>query len=434
VAVLRSRSIGKGAALACLAGVIVFATIGGWRWWNFDHALHGVRESIRTGDLSDAVQTLTELQTDRPRSAEVAYLLGVCHRRLAVTSKARTYFEQAGELGWPRKELMRQEAMCDFQAGEKASEEFLLEWLKAGCDDETASEVYECLVKGYMAGLYMREASLCLDYWIEWRPQAVQAHALKAELLHAVGDTAREVDEYRQLVRLDPNDRDARMKLGHVLLESRAAAEALEEFRRCRELDPDDPGVGFAIAACQRSLGNVDEAERDLRASLSGGGLSAAQRAFALVELGHVAIAKRSYEEAVDCFEKALVDSPADRTAHYALGRALTRLGRTDEANAHIEQSIKIDDQNEQLGDLVHEIIHSPDDPEPRCKAGEILLEQANYREAYLWLLSALRCDKTHKRTHQALARYYAATGKQDAAERHLAWAANGGATQERSQ
>ncbi|HWB10071.1 MAG TPA: tetratricopeptide repeat protein [Pirellulales bacterium] len=430
---MRSRSLGKWAALGCLLGAVVFAAIAAWRRLEFNQALDGARESMRTGDLPHAVEVLNQLEKDRPRSAEVAYLLGICHRRLATTSKARSYFQQAGELGWPRKELMRQEAMCDFQGGEKASESFLLESVKAGCDDETASEIYECLVKGYLGGLYLREASLCLEYWLEWRPQSVQAHELKAELLHAVGDTTEEVAEYRTLVRLDPNNRDARMKLGHVLLDNRAAAEALEQFRYCRDLDPDDPGIGFAIAACQRSLGNLEEAERDLRASLSGGGLSAAQRAFALVELGHVAIARRSYEEAVDCFREALVDSPADRTAHYALGRALARLGQTDEANAHVDESVKIDNQNEQLGDLLHEIIRAPDDPEPRCKAGEILLAQVNHREAYLWLLSALRCDKTHKRTHEALARYYAATGKQDAAERHLAWAANGGAAIERN-
>lgn len=435
MAVLRPRSLlGKWAALGCAVAVVLLVTAGGWRLFRFSYALRGARQSMRAGDLSHAVEVLNKLDGARPGSAEVAYLLGVCHRRLATTSKARTYLQRAGELGWPRKDLLRQEAMCDFQGGDKASETFLLESVKAGCDDDTAAEIYECLVKGYMGGLYLREASLCLEYWLDWRPQNIQAHELRAEMLHAVGDTTKEVEEYRTLVRLDPKNRDARMKLGHVLLENRAATEALEEFRRCRELDPHDPGIGFAIAACQRSLGNLDEANRDLRANLSEGGLSAAQRAFALVELGHVAIAKRSYEEAVDCFKKALVDAPADRTAHYALGRALTHLGRLDEGTRHIEQSGKIDDQNEELGDLLHEIIRLPDDPEPRCKAGKILLDQANYREAYLWLLSALRCDKTHKPTHEALARYYAATGKQDAAERHLAWAANGGGPQEKNQ
>jgi tetratricopeptide (TPR) repeat protein len=417
--------------LACLLSLVVFAAIGAWRRLEFNRDLRGARENMRAGALSNAVEALTRLEGTHPGNAEVAYLLGVCHRRSAATSKARTDFQRAGELGWPRKELMRQQAMCDFQGGEKGAEEFLLESLRAGCDDDTALEIYECLVKGYLAGLYMREAGLCLDYWIDWQPRATQPHELKAELLHAVGDTAQEVEEYRTLVRLDPNNRDARMKLGHVLLDNRSAAEALEEFQRCRELDPNDPGTGFAIAACQRSLGNLDDAERDLRASLSGGGLSAAQRAFALVELGHVALAKRSYDEAVECFEKALADAPADRTAHYALGRALTHLGRTDEANAHIAQSTKIDDQNERLSDLLHEIIRLPDDPEPRCEAGEILLDQGNHREAYLWLLSALRRDKTHKRTHEALARYYVATGKQEAADRHLAWAANGGGPEE---
>lgn len=424
MAALKARSATKWAALACLLCAVTYGAQRTWRGVEFDRALRGARESLRAGRLSVAIDTLTRLESIRPDSTEVSYLLGVCHRRQAVTSKARVYFKRAGELGWPRKELMRQEAMCDFQAGEKAAESFLLETLKDGCDDDTAADICESLVKGYLAGLHMREASLCLDHWLQWRPNAVLPHELKAELLHAVNDTGREIEEYRTLLRLDPKNLDARLKYGEILLEQRAAAEALEEFRRCRELDPSDPGIKLDIAACERTLGDFAEAERDLRAIIAEGGLPPHQRAFALVELGQVALANRSFDEAVDCFEKALRDSPADRTAHYALGLALERLGRTADANAQIELSTKIDEQNERLSDLMHQIIRLPEDANARCEAGEILLDQENEDEAYLWLLSALRCDKAHQRTHEALARYYSKIGKPDAAKRHLAWAA----------
>lgn len=411
-------------APAVLLSAVLYAVPRSWRQAALNRDLRAARESLAAGHLSDAIEMLLRVEAAHPESAETAYLLGICHRRQATTSKARVYFERAGKIGWSSKDLLLQEAMCDFQAGEKAAESFLVETLKEGCDDDTASDIYECLVKGYLAGLYMREASLCLDFWLQWQPNAVQPHALKAELLHAVNDTGRELEEYRTLLRLDSNRLEARLKLGEMLLDQRAAAEALAEFRHCQELDPSDPAIQLDIAACERTLGNLADAERDLRASLAEGGLTSSQRAFALVELGQVALAKRSFDEAADYFEEALRESPADRTAHYALGLTLERLGRTDDANAQLELSTKIDEQNERLSDLMHQIIRLPEDAGARCEAGEILLEQANDQEAYLWLLSALRCDKTHQRTHEALARYYSKLGKSDAAERHLAWAA----------
>lgn len=426
MAALNARSATKWAALACLLGVVLYAAPRAWRRVELNRALRDARDSLRAGRLSEAFDTLTPLESVRPESAEVSYLLGVCHRRNAVTSKARVYFKRAGELGWPRKDVIRQEAMCDFQAGEKAAESFLLESLKAGCDDETAGDIYDCLVSGYLASLYMREASLSLDFWLQWQPTSVPAHELKAQMLHAVNDTGRELEEYRTLLELDPRNFDARRKLAQMLLDQHETTEALEEFRRCREIDSGDPAVELDIAACERTLGNLAEAERRLRASLDAVGLTSSDRARALVELGQVALAKRSYEEAVGYFEEALRDSPVDQTAHYALGLALKRLGRTEEADAHLQRSTKIDEQNERLGDLMHQIIRLPQDPAARCEAGEILLDQENGDEAYLWLLSALRCDKAHQRTHEALARYYTKSGKPDAAERHLAWAAQG--------
>lgn len=424
MAALNLRSATKWAALACLLSATLWAAPRAWRGIEFNAALRGARESLRAGRVSEAFDTLTRLESLRPENAELSYLLGVCHRRQAVTSKARVNLKRAGELGWSRTDVIRQEAMCDSQAGERAAESFLLETLKAGCDDDTAADIYESLVKGYLAGLYMREASLCLDFWLQWRPNDLLPHELKAELLHAVNDTGREIEEYRTLLRLDPKNLDARLKYGEMLLEQRATAEALEEFRHCQELDPTDPGIKLDIAACERNLGDLADAERDLRALIDAEELTSSQRAFARVELGQVALAKRSFEEAVDCFERALRDSPADRTAHYALGLALQRLGRTEDANAQIERSTKIDEQNERLSDLMHQIIRQPEDADSRCEAGEILLDQENEQEAYLWLLSALRCDKTHQRTHEALARYYSKIGKPEAAERHLAWAA----------
>jgi tetratricopeptide (TPR) repeat protein len=412
--------------LCCFVLALAALAPRAWRGAQLNARLSAVHDSLRTNQLAEARDVLLRLERENPNQAEVAFLSGVCQRRLTAISLARDYFKKAGDLGWPRKEILLEEAMCDFPSGDKAAETFLLESLKESHDDETANEIYECLVRGYLAGLYMAEASYCIDTWLAWRPDAIVPRKLRAEIFNVIQDHGQEAEAYREVLRVDPDDLDAHLKLGQLLLDMHSPAEALEEFRRCQALSPDDANVKIFLAACQRTLGELAEAETLLRESLDGE-LFSSERAFALVELGQVVLANQSVEEAVGLLEEAVRLAPSDRTAHYALGLTLARMGQEEEGNTHIERSIKIDHQNDRLSDLTHQIVRAPEDPAPRSEAGEILLDQQRYEESYLWLLSALRCDKTHQRTHEALARYYSATGKPDAAERHLAWAADGG-------
>ena len=413
--------------LCCLLLALAVTAVRAWHGVRFNARLGAIRDSLRANKLAEARDALLGLEREGPNQAEVMYLSGVCQRRLTAISRARDYFKKAGELGWPRNEILLQEAMCDFPSGDKAAEAFLIESIEdGGYDDETANEIYECLVRGYLAGLHMAQASYCIDTWIAWRPDAIVPRKFQAEIFHAIQDHGKEAEAYREVLRLDPDNFDAHLRFGQLLMDIHSPAEALDEFRRCQVLSPDDASVKIFVAACQRTLGELPEAEQLLRECLDEE-LFSSDRAFGLVELGQVALAKQSFEEAVGYLDEAVRLAPADRTAHYALGLGLVRLGREEEGNTHLQRSGKIDDQNDRLSDLMHQMVRLPDDPTPRAEAGEILFDQQRYQEAYLWLLSALRCDKTHKRTHEALARYYSATGKPDAAERHLAWAANGG-------
>ncbi|MGH7193556.1 MAG: tetratricopeptide repeat protein, partial [Candidatus Saccharimonadales bacterium] len=361
---------------------------------------------MRADRFSNAKDALELLQREQPANAEVVYLSAVCRRRLSEISQARELLAKAEELGWPRKQILLQQAMCDFTSGDKAAEAFLLQSFEDGCDDDTANEVYECLVHGYLAGLYMQQAVYCIDLWIEWRPDAVAPRKLKAEILRAIHERKKEAEEYRELVRLAPDDFEVHLKFGELLMDTRAPAEALEEFRRCQELSPDDARAKLLVAACQRTLGELTESEKLLRECLDEE-LFSSDRTFALIELGQVAFGKRSYEDAADYLQQGLELEPANRNAHHALGLALVRLGRQEEGEAHLQRGKQIDDQNNRLDELMHEIVRSPDDPAPRTEAGEILLDQGVHEQAYLWLLSALRCDKTYQRAHEALARYY---------------------------
>ena len=47
-------------------------------------------------------------------------------------------------------------------------------------------------------------------------------------------------------------------------------------------------------------------------------------------------------ERAVETFEELLVVDPSSHYAHYALGRALVRLGRADEGRTHLRLAVAL--------------------------------------------------------------------------------------------
>ncbi len=59
-----------------------------------------------------------------------------------------------------------------------------------------------------------------------------------------------------------------------------------------------------------------------------------------------------------------------------------------------------------------------------RCEAGSIFIAQGLRKEGADWLLTALRCDPSHRKTHELLAQYHAEAGNQSLAAHHRLMAA----------
>src|SRR4030095_16851872 len=69
------------------------------------------------------------------------------------------------------------------------------------------------------------------------------------------------------------------------------------------------------------------------------------------------------YEEAEEEFRAMLELSPADHYAHYALGRALEKLGRDTEANGHYKLASSLRPQNEHYASRILDLDRE-DEPE----------------------------------------------------------------------
>lgn len=143
---------------------------------------------------------------------------------------------------------------------------------------------------------------------------------------------ARRIPEARahfaEVVRVQPNDADARNNLGLTLaLED---SEALEAFNTAAQLDPKNAKVAFNQAMTLQALGRLEEALEPLRRAIENGTGELPAR----IELGKLLLKLGRVEEAVIASRTAVTSTPASVDANLALGQALSRAGNKAEAGA----------------------------------------------------------------------------------------------------
>jgi tetratricopeptide (TPR) repeat protein len=390
--------------------------------WNLAvpaYEVYRARSALLAADPEGALEWLRLAEARQPDRAEVQYLLATAHRRAGQLGEVMKHLQHAGELGWPKKDLKRQRMMMLFEMGDvRAAEPYLQKLLAQGANDGTAEEVYEALVRGYLTEFRVREAVVCLDLWIAWRPRSIPPRHWRTEVYRRVRDAPRLQAELNEILRIEPCRASERVALGESLLESNQVEQALDQFESCRRQAPKDARVLVGLGLCRHRLGRHDEAQRDLEAALAMD-TDDVHRTAALVALGELATEAGELETAVDHFQQASRLSPADPRPRYALGSALSQIGRADLAKPSFERWRALSDQNSRMLHIVRELVTASNDTALRLEAAEILLDQGRKEEAVRWLLSALRYHPTLREAHAKLADYFDDQGDVQRARRH---------------
>ncbi|MEP6817899.1 MAG: tetratricopeptide repeat protein [bacterium] len=129
---------------------------------------------------------------------------------------------------------------------------------------------------------------------------------LGAQLL-AQGKLEEAAEELRQAILLDEKAFNPRLNLGIVLVEQQRFAEAAEVLERAVSLNPESAAGRLYSGEAQMAVGNLDNAEKDLKASYSLGGSS---YSMALFYLGQLYMNKGDRELALRSFENYLREVP----------------------------------------------------------------------------------------------------------------------------
>lgn len=399
--------------------ILVIGSVPAWRNGEFAYRLSRGRQSLARQEFANAIVQLERACWLRRTAAGSEYLLAVAYRRSGQVDRVATHLDAAERLGWPASEVQLQRLLVRAQIGRfREVEQELRKYFDAETNDETALEVYEALAQGYWTDHDLSEAMRCLDFWIDWRPVDVTPRLMKAEIFNNNDDEVSAEREYRRVLDLVPGHGPAREALGRLLLKRGQVDEAVLQFRQCLRQRHDSIHLQVAFAECEYRLGNAAEADQML-SKLDYGELVPEEQAEVLKLMADIARYNRDHAKAVKLLEQALEIWPHNSGVHEILGQSYAAIGSRELAAEHLEQCRQINERGQRFHDLQRDVTRRPTDPEPRYLVGRVLQEQGFPVDAAGWWRSALRCDRYHQASHQALADYHAERGDVDLAGQH---------------
>jgi Tfp pilus assembly protein PilF len=191
--------------------------------------------------------------------------------------------------------------------------------------------------------LTWRQSGMYADLETLWRttlarnPNSYLAHESLGDVLLRKGHVDEAMAQFQKALEIQPDYLKARNSLGNVFLEKGQVNEAIIQFHKALKIQPDNPMVynNLGIALAQKGL--ADEAIIQFRKVLE----IQPNYADAHYNLGVVLAQKGRLDEAIVQFRKALTIQPGYANAHYNLGLALAQKGLMDEAIAQFQETLR---------------------------------------------------------------------------------------------
>jgi tetratricopeptide (TPR) repeat protein len=206
----------------------------------------------------------------------------------------------------------------------------------------------------------------------------------------------------------------ARYGLGRIEAAAKAYEAAVEHFEAALELQPGATKIHYPLGLAYRSLGRRDEAELHLEAygrvevgfpdPVLGALRQAASGAAAHVQAANHALVRGDNELAEREYRKALAIEPDHAESRRALGLALWRMGRLDEAIEQYRAAFELE----------------PTEPENAHSLAILLVETGLHDEAVRYLEATLELDPESVRARLDLAEALLGAGRpEDALRTH---------------
>jgi tetratricopeptide (TPR) repeat protein len=237
---------------------------------------------------------------------------------------------------------------------EKASKQFRLATERRPDYKEAHNSLAESLVRERRipeALSEFREVARISSSLVDRKYVEVLANHWLGNSLQALCDYDGAASAYEEAIRLKPDYRVAHIELGHVFQQRGQVAQAIQEYRKALDANPNelDRSEWFArLGAALVSEGppHVQEGMAELRAAA----MMDPKRVEFQVSLGKALFEGGDYLEATSIFSKAISINKDDVEAHYGLALTLHNQGHEQEAAAQCQTVHKLRPDDPRFG------------------------------------------------------------------------------------
>jgi predicted Zn-dependent protease len=384
------------------------------------------RAAAAAGDRHRLVEARRHLETclrTWPDSARVHLLAARVARRSDDRDGAERHLREYERLEGARSEAVVMESiLLQAQSGDLSAETEGYLAGRAERDPGEAPLIREALACGYLEALRLPAAIRCLDQVLKDQPDNARALFLRGQARERLTKYDA-VDDYRRALELDPENDQARLRLAEALFTFGRTEPAAREFAALHRRQPANAAARLGLARCCYETGQLGRAGEMLDGLLA----EDPEHLGALRERGRLALELGQGAEAEGWLRRALARDASDRDASHLLFQALRQQGKDDEAREQQERNGRLLEDLRRIGEILnHEMSERPRDPVLQCELGRLYLRYGKDKAGLRWLLGAVQIDARYRPAHQALAEYYERTGDAAAARRHRQMAGGG--------
>jgi tetratricopeptide (TPR) repeat protein len=396
------------ALVAVVAALILAPNL--WAWY---HYRAGVSDSERYHS-ADAQAHLNSCLEVWKKSVPARLLAVRAARRLGDYDEARQRLKECQDiLKGTNPDVALEDALLRVTMGELSPYETVLRQ-RLEREPFRAPLILEALAEGYARMYRILESLACLNQWLEFQPDNVQALYLRGRAQQQARAWEKAAADYRRAVELDPQRADARDRLAQCLLELSRFEEALGHLEHLQREQGDSPEMQVRLARCQQGMGQVKKARQILEALLA----EHPDNGPALILLGKIMLASGLPEEAEPWLRRAVAVLPYDYQAHLQLYQALNRQEeKVFEAQQELAQAEKIRERQVRVNEISTRLAVRPHDAALHYEMGTLQMELGNRELGARWLGSALNEQADYQPAREALIKYLEEIGDLEKAD-----------------
>lgn len=335
---------------------------------------------------AEALLLLDEALLRHRASAEAAYLMARCHRRLGDVRDFRRNLTLAANLGFDTAALDREQTLFLIQAGQLAVTSDEAQLLLADPGDDTL-DIYEAVLRGCLTTLQFDEAERFLDGWRADFPDDPLPFYYDGLIAESHGNWPAAVDDFVAAIdRGMPPRGDALVHLAEAQRRAYRYHEALSTYARC---DTTRVDVMRGRAACLEALRDLDGAREAYRTLLE----RYPDDTASLTAAGRLDAKRGEHTSAKQLLERAIALSPSDVRAWHALAWTLVNLGEADRATDAFREAVRLTDQIQTTERLRRRVDEDPRDVRARLQLAQIMIREGRTQDGQIWLNSVLQID-----------------------------------------